>query len=73
MRHEAQTMNLYTRCLHCATTFRVTTQQLQVSSGQVRCGQCKQIFDAFATLTAQEPQSAALEPETPSPKPSEPP
>jgi predicted Zn finger-like uncharacterized protein len=65
-------MNLYTRCVHCATTFRVTTQQLQASSGQVRCGQCKQVFDAFASLTAQEPQSAALEPETRSPKPSEP-
>lgn len=52
-------MNLYTRCLHCGTTFRVTTQQLQASSGQVRCGQCKQVFDAFATLTAQEPQPPA--------------
>jgi hypothetical protein len=45
----------------------VTTQQLQASSGQVRCGQCKQVFDAFATLTAQEPQPAApvREPLTP--------
>ena len=60
-------MNLYTRCLHCGTTFRVTTQQLQASSGQVRCGQCKQVFDAFATLTAQEPQPATPERETPSP------
>jgi predicted Zn finger-like uncharacterized protein len=64
-------MNLYTRCLHCGTTFRVTTQQLQASSGQVRCGQCKQVFDAFATLTAQEPQPAAPERETPSPAHSE--
>jgi predicted Zn finger-like uncharacterized protein len=60
-------MNLYTRCLHCGTTFRVTTQQLQASSGQVRCGQCKQVFDAFATLTAQEPQPTAPEREAPSP------
>ena len=59
-------MNLYTRCFHCGTTFRVTTQQLQASSGQVRCGQCKQVFDAFATLTAQEPQPAATDRETPS-------
>jgi predicted Zn finger-like uncharacterized protein len=64
-------MNLYTRCLHCGTTFRVTTQQLQASSGQVRCGQCKQVFDAFATLTAQEPQPAAPERESPSPAQSE--
>src|SRR5882762_8497307 len=67
---EADAMNLYTRCLHCGTTFRVTTQQLQASSGQVRCGQCKQVFDAFATLTAQEPQPAAPR-DTPPPSQSE--
>jgi predicted Zn finger-like uncharacterized protein len=49
-------MDLYTRCPHCHTAFRVTTQQLQASGGQVRCGHCVEIFDAFATLTAQEPQ-----------------
>src|SRR3981081_2679027 len=63
--NEVDAMNLYTRCLHCGTTFRVTTQQLQASSGQVRCGQCKQVFDAFATLTAQEPQPAATASYTP--------
>ena len=55
-------MDLYTRCAHCATTFRVTTQQLQASGGQVRCGHCQKIFDAFATLTAQEPPIASQEP-----------
>src|SRR5712664_2069322 len=65
--NEADAMNLYTRCLHCGTTFRVTTQQLQASSGQVRCGQCKQVFDAFATLTAQKPQPATPQRETPPP------
>ncbi|CAN0484575.1 unnamed protein product, partial [Phaeothamnion confervicola] len=55
-------MNLYTRCPKCETTFRVTTQQLQASSGQVRCGQCQNIFDAFATLTAQEPRPERMEP-----------
>lgn len=55
-------MDLYTRCPNCDTTFRVTTQQLQASGGQVRCGHCNRIFDAFATLTAQEPQSASAEP-----------
>lgn len=52
-------MDLFTRCSNCATTFRVTTPQLQASGGQVRCGHCQKIFDAFATLTAQEPQPAA--------------
>jgi predicted Zn finger-like uncharacterized protein len=56
-------MDLYTRCPNCDTTFRVTTQQLQASGGQVRCGHCQKIFDAFATLTAQEPQIASQEPD----------
>jgi predicted Zn finger-like uncharacterized protein len=55
-------MDLYTRCLNCDTAFRVTTQQLQASGGQVRCGHCQKIFDAFATLTALEPRIASLQP-----------
>src|SRR5258708_18566058 len=58
-------MALYTRCPNCDTTFRVTTQQLQASGGQVRCGNCQKIFDAFATLTAREPQLASPEPAIP--------
>jgi predicted Zn finger-like uncharacterized protein len=53
-----QRVNLYTGCPKCKTTFRVTTQQLQASVGQVRCGHCGEVFDAFASLTAQEPSSA---------------
>jgi predicted Zn finger-like uncharacterized protein len=54
-------MDLYTRCPDCQTIFRVTTRQLQASSGQVRCGQCQTVFDAFATLTARDPQSGSEE------------
>lgn len=50
-------MNLYTCCPKCRTTFRVTTPQLQASVGQVRCGFCSEVFDAFASLTVQEPQT----------------
>lgn len=53
-------MNLFTCCPKCQTTFRVTTQQLQSSGGQVRCGFCSQVFDAFATLTAQEPRQESV-------------
>ncbi|MEO8003423.1 MAG: zinc-ribbon and DUF3426 domain-containing protein [Betaproteobacteria bacterium] len=49
-------MDLFTRCPDCQTVFRVTTRQLQSSGGQVRCGQCQCVFDAFATLTARDPQ-----------------
>lgn len=46
-------MALVTRCTHagCGTLFRVTVAQLQAHGGQVRCGQCGQVFDAFPTLT----------------------
>ena len=58
-------MDLFTRCPGCETTFRVTTHQLQASGGQVRCGHCQKIFDAFATLTAQEPQPEPQDPVIP--------
>ena len=48
-------MDLFTRCPHCDTVFRVTTGHLQASGGQVRCGRCEAVFDAFASLTAKPP------------------
>lgn len=42
--------SLTTRCAHCHTVFRVTTAQLQVHAGQVRCGRCMQVFDALSGL-----------------------
>jgi predicted Zn finger-like uncharacterized protein len=56
---------MYTRCTHCDTVFRVTPQQLQVSSGKVRCGRCHEVFDAFSSLSAQLPAAAAPEIEPP--------
>jgi predicted Zn finger-like uncharacterized protein len=38
----------YTRCPGCATVFRVTQEQLAMRAGQVRCGQCKSVFDGVA-------------------------
>ena len=38
----------YTRCPGCATVFRVTPEQLAMRGGQVRCGQCKAVFDGVA-------------------------
>ena len=52
---------MYTRCTHCDTVFRVTPQQLQASSGKVRCGRCHEVFDAFSSLSAQLPAAAAAE------------
>lgn len=43
-------MALVTLCPGCRTTFRVTPNQLKAHGGDVRCGQCQQIFNSFATL-----------------------
>ena len=43
-------MSLITRCPACQTSFRVVPDQLRMSEGWVRCGQCSDIFDAQANL-----------------------
>lgn len=45
-------MSQITRCPACATTFKVVADQLRISEGWVRCGQCKEVFDASAHLLA---------------------
>lgn len=41
---------MLTRCPHCQTAFRVTSEQLKVRQGRVRCGSCHEVFDALETL-----------------------
>lgn len=65
-------MSMYTRCPHCDTYFRVAREQLQASSGQVRCGRCQRVFDAFATLTSELPATAASSAKAPPPSSSAP-
>lgn len=43
-------MSLSTRCPACSTTFKVVPDQLKISEGWVRCGQCGDVFDATAHL-----------------------
>lgn len=45
-------MSMITRCPACATTFRVTAQQLQAQQGLVRCGCCAHVFDGYEALAA---------------------
>jgi predicted Zn finger-like uncharacterized protein len=52
-------MSLITRCPACGTMFKVVPDQLRISEGWVRCGQCAEIFDATANL--QEPEAAAAQ------------
>lgn len=47
-------MSLTTRCPNCATLFKVTSDQLRISSGWVRCGHCANVFDAQAHLHVQD-------------------
>jgi predicted Zn finger-like uncharacterized protein len=54
-------MSLITRCPTCETMFRVVPDQLRVSEGWVRCGQCAEIFDAT--------QHMVTSPEAPAPAP----
>lgn len=41
---------MQTRCPHCRTLFGVSTEQLKTFSGRVRCGNCRQVFNAFDSL-----------------------
>ena len=43
-------MSLATRCPSCETAFRVVQDQLKVSEGWVRCGQCSNVFSALEGL-----------------------
>lgn len=49
-------MSLITRCPHCATSFKVVADQLRISDGWVRCGHCKEVFDATEQLLVQAPE-----------------
>ena len=43
-------MSLITRCPVCQTLFKVVPDQLKISEGWVRCGQCDEVFDASLHL-----------------------
>ncbi|ACC71804.1 DUF3426 domain-containing protein [Paraburkholderia phymatum] len=43
-------MLLATRCPFCETVFRLQREQLTLRRGLVRCGHCKQVFDASSSL-----------------------
>lgn len=63
-------MSFITRCPACATAFKVVPDQLKISDGWVRCGHCRQVFDA--TLHLQPWWPRPIEPAAP-PSPPPPP
>lgn len=57
-------MSLITRCPACQTLFKVVPDQLRISEGWVRCGQCEEIFDASLQLVQPlVPVSVAADPQ----------
>ncbi len=54
-------MSLITQCPACSTLFKVVPDQLRVSDGWVRCGQCDEVFDA--NLHLQSAQASAVAPQ----------
>ncbi|MDO9358222.1 MAG: DUF3426 domain-containing protein [Polaromonas sp.] len=68
-------MSLITRCPACGTMFKVVADQLKISQGWVRCGQCSEVFDAAAQLQPRDlpaspgfPSSSSSSPEAPYPE-----
>lgn len=51
-----------TQCPQCQTHFRVTTAQLGVAQGDVRCGSCKHVFNAAELLGLSIPTPLPKEP-----------
>jgi predicted Zn finger-like uncharacterized protein len=43
-------MSFITQCPSCETQFKVAPDQLKISEGWVRCGQCQHVFDASLNL-----------------------
>lgn len=54
-------MSLITRCPACQTSFRVVPDQLRMSDGWARCGQCSEVFDASSNLQREAPVEAEPE------------
>lgn len=53
-------MDLYTRCPHCQTVFRLAAEQLDAAGGRVRCGACLRVFPARNSLVR--PKTATATP-----------
>ncbi len=53
---------MYTRCPHCQTVFSLTSAQLKVRAGLVRCGRCQQTFHADRALLDGPLQAVAASP-----------
>ncbi|WP_296493030.1 zinc-ribbon domain-containing protein, partial [Rhodoferax sp.] len=60
-------MSFIARCPACQTSYKVVPDQLRISDGWVRCGQCGEVFDASQQLMEPEidPSPDQTEPDDP--------
>ena len=58
-------MALAARCPHCRALFRVVADQLKLRGGLVRCGECRQVFDAIGSLSYVDDRALSHEEEAP--------
>ena len=54
-------MSSLTQCPACQTYYRIVPDQLRISDGWVKCGNCSDIFDASAYLIEIETQAGHAE------------
>lgn len=57
-------MTMVTRCPACSTMFKITPEQLRARGGQVRCGRCRQVFNALDMLAILPEPSPAVPPDS---------
>ena len=60
-----------TTCPSCATSFRVTPEQLAARAGKVRCGKCQTVFNANDRLLDKNSTPPPSTPPPPSPPPAD--
>ena len=64
-------MSHVTQCPACRTHFRVVADQLKISDGWVRCGQCGEVFDARVSMQPWPLQHSPVAPNQAEPVPTE--
>ena len=50
---------MFTQCPHCSLSFGITAEVLKQAAGKVRCGGCREVFNALEYLTEDRPDAAA--------------
>ncbi len=52
---------MYTQCTHCEAVFRVNMREVTTAKGKLRCGECRKVFNATATLSTTVPKAFVID------------